>query len=180
MLIRCSRHFHLQKFHRSVTHSLQLKRSTLHGLNELNVNIMHPSMMRSMPPLKSWRNTMERRLLTPMPILWPCIHSLSLFLKIAKQIQYSIEFVYKNVTFQEVLVKRITKGGNRSGAKNCMLAHSLCSHLKAYFSLHQFQERFEDLNKESTSEIRSPKKKKKLDHLLCELDTDSDNSDYSK
>jgi hypothetical protein len=59
-----------------------------------------------------------------------------------------------------------------------MLASTLCSHLKAYFSLYQFQERFEELNKESTSEIRSPKKKKKLNHLLRELDTDSDNSDY--
>ena len=58
-----------------------------------------------------------------------------------------------------------------------MLAHTLCSRLKAYFSLHQFQERFEELNKESTSEIRSPKKKKKLNHLLHELNTDSDNSD---
>jgi len=49
--------------------------------------------------------------------------------------------------------------------------------LKVYFPLYQFQEHFEELNKESTTEIRSPKKKTKLDHLLRELDTDSDNLD---
>ena len=58
-----------------------------------------------------------------------------------------------------------------------MLACNFCSRLKANLFWYQFQEHFEELNKESTSEIQSPKKKKKLDHLFRELDTDSDNSD---
>ena len=60
--------------------------------------------------------------------------------------------------------------------KDWCLAYAFCSRFKAHLFLCQFQERYEELNKESTSEIRSPKKKTKLDHLLRELDTDSDNS----